>query len=302
MKSLELIKRELVRFFDYLLSEAFITAALTVFFKIIAIIIIAYLVIRLGKKIIERIFTPRENSPIRISKRREETLKKLIENTLVYTVYLLTILTLLQTVGIKIGPLLAGAGIAGLAIGFGAQNLVKDIISGFFIVFEDQFAVGDHVLVSDVEGNVEEIGLRTTKIKSFAGERYVIPNGNITQVTNFSIHNGIASALINLPYETDIERAKDVINKTSERMFRETDYFVEVPKLLGIESLDLSHYVVKVIGETAPDEQWEVGRYMREAYQKALYVDDLSLPAPRLIMYSNDEGQKEVDTHDKENI
>ena len=299
---MKLIKRELMRFFDYLLSEAFITAAFTLVFKIVAVIIIAYLVIRIGKKLIEKIFTPRENSPIRISRRREETLKKLIENTLVYTVYLLTILTLLQTVGIKIGPLLAGAGIAGLAIGFGAQNLVKDIISGFFIVFEDQFAVGDHVLVSDVEGNVEEIGLRTTKIKSFAGERYVVPNGNITQVTNFSIHNGIAVAMINLPYETDLERAKEIINQTSERMFEETDYFVEVPKLLGVESLDLSHYVVKVVGETAPDEQWEVGRYMREAYKKSLYVDDLSLPAPRLIMYSNDEEHKEVDTNGRKNI
>src|SRR5690625_635199 len=140
----------------------------------------------------------------RVSDRREKTLHKLLDNTLVYSIYIIVFMTILQTLGVKVGALLAGAGVAGLAIGFGAQSLVKDIIAGFFIVFEDQFSVGDYVSVSGAEGTVEEIGLRTTKIKSWTGERFVIPNGNISEVINYSIHNGLAIVDINIPYESDI--------------------------------------------------------------------------------------------------
>src|SRR5699024_12493934 len=97
-----------------------------------------------------------------------------------------------NVLGFNVGALLAGAGVAGLAIGFGAQNLVRDIISGFFIIFEDQFSVDDYVLVSGVEGTVEEIGLRTTKILSWTGEMNVLPNGDITQGTNYSVNNGLS--------------------------------------------------------------------------------------------------------------
>src|SRR5699024_10540910 len=100
---------------------------------------------------------------------------------------------------------------AGVAIGFGVQSLVRDVISGFFIVFEDQFSVGDYVIASGVEGEVEEIGLRTTKIKSCTGEQNVIPNGNITQVVNYSIHNCLAIVDINILYENDVTTAENII-------------------------------------------------------------------------------------------
>src|SRR5699024_12096078 len=108
----------------------------------------ASIIIKVSRKIIGRIFSQNKKKTMRMTERREKTLKKLIENALVYTVYTLAILTLLETIGIKIGPLLAGAGIAGLAIGFGAKSLVKDVISGFFIVFVDLFVVGDYVYVT----------------------------------------------------------------------------------------------------------------------------------------------------------
>src|SRR5690625_3614670 len=109
-----------------------------------------------------------------------------------YIVYFTAFIMILSTLGIEVMPLLAGAGVAGLAIGFGAQNLVRDVISGFFIIFEDQFSVGDYVGVAGIEGTVEEIGLRTTKVLSWTGEMNVVPNGDVTQVTNYSLHNGLA--------------------------------------------------------------------------------------------------------------
>src|SRR5690625_6943781 len=98
----------------------------------------------------------------------------------------------LETFDVNIGALLAGAGIAGLAIGFGAQSLVKDVISGFFIIFEDQFSVGDYILINNLEGTVEEIGLRTTKVQSWTGEQHIIQNGDISMVIIYSIHNGLS--------------------------------------------------------------------------------------------------------------
>ncbi|MDV2887601.1 mechanosensitive ion channel, partial [Alkalihalophilus pseudofirmus] len=107
-------------------------------------------------------------------------------------VYFIALMMVLSVFGIDAKALIAGAGVVGLAVGFGALSLVKDVISGFFIIFEDQFSVGDHIRVGEFEGNVETIGLRTTKLKSWTGELHILPNGNITEVTNFSVNNSIA--------------------------------------------------------------------------------------------------------------
>ncbi|WHT48712.1 mechanosensitive ion channel family protein [Sporosarcina thermotolerans] len=130
--------------------------------------------------------------PIRREERRERTLLKLLENTLSYVVYFSAILAILQEFNIDVKGLVAGAGVLGLAVGFGAQSLVKDVISGFFILFEDQFSVGDYVKIGTAEGMVEEIGLRTTKLKNFTGEIFILPNGTISQVVNYSMKNSLA--------------------------------------------------------------------------------------------------------------
>src|SRR5699024_4535882 len=124
------------------------------------------------------------------------------------------------------------------------------------IVFEDQFAVGDYVFISDVEGDVEEIGLRTTKIKDWTGERYVIPNGNISQVTNYSIHNGTQVVDVNIPYKNDVYNAQEIIESINKKVFNETDMFMTEPEIIGVQSLDVSHYIIRIISETSPGNQW----------------------------------------------
>lgn len=286
---MQFLKQEFNKILEILGSGEFWFSIFSFFFKIALILIMASIIIKVSRKIIRRIFSQNKKKTMRMTERRERTLKKLIENALVYTIYILVILTLLETVGIKIGPLLAGAGIAGLAIGFGAQSLVKDVISGFFIVFEDQFAVGDYVYVAGVEGDVEEIGLRTTKIKDWTGERYVIPNGNITQVTNYSIHNGVPVIDINIPYENDVYEAKKIIEDINQKVFQTTDVFLTEPEVIGVQTFDVSHYVIRIIAETAPGEQWSAERYLREVIQSELYSRGIAIPAPRLVMYSEKE-------------
>src|SRR5699024_3861621 len=123
--------------------------------------------------------------------RREQTLKNLLKNVLSYTIVFI-VMMILDTFHVPIKTMLAGAGVVGLAIGFGAQSLVRDVIAGFFIIFEDQYSVGDYIETDMIEGDVEVIGLRTTKLRSYYGQTYVIPNGKIEIVTNYSASNGFA--------------------------------------------------------------------------------------------------------------
>lgn len=259
------------------------------FFKIVIIIVLARLVIGIGRKVTEQLFQSKQRGPIRITARREATLKKLIQNMLSYIIYFMAFIMILDTVGIKIAPLLAGAGVAGLAIGFGAQNLVRDIISGFFIIFEDQFSVGDYIFTSGVEGTVEEIGLRTTKIQAWTGEQNVIPNGSITQVTNYSTHNGLAVVDINIPYESDIATAEHIIERVVVDLPSQYEEIVATPEILGVQTLEQSHYVIRVIAETLPVYQWAGARLIRKEVKEQLYKEGIEIPAPRLVMYSRNE-------------
>ncbi|HLR61213.1 MAG TPA: mechanosensitive ion channel family protein [Lentibacillus sp.] len=259
-------------------------------FKAIAILVIALIIVRVGNKVIGRIFESRSRGPLRITERREVTIKKLIQNSMKYTVYFIAFIMILDDAfGFDIGALLAGAGVAGLAIGFGAQNLVRDIISGFFIIFEDQFSVGDYILTAGAEGYVEEIGMRTTKIESWTGEQHVVPNGNVTQVTNYSIHNGLAIVDVNVPYENDVAAAEKIIGDVIKTLPDKHEEIVKVPEIFGVEVLDTSHFVLRVIAETLPSYQWKGARNIRKEIKEVLYKEGIQIPAPRLIMYSRNQ-------------
>ncbi|WP_461038765.1 mechanosensitive ion channel family protein, partial [Streptomyces mayteni] len=160
-----------------LMSGQFWAEALFVLFKIVLVLLIARIIIVVSDKTIQHLIKDREESRLKIDPRRTRTIGKLIRNIITYAINFIAILLILSQLNINLAPLLAGAGIVGLAIGFGAQSLVKDVITGFFIIFEDQFAVGDVIQVNQFKGTVEEIGLRVTKIRSWTGEVHILPNG-----------------------------------------------------------------------------------------------------------------------------
>ena len=286
---MNLLSNQWAKIWDYITGPELWVMLGKGFFRIVLIWILATLVIRVGRKVTEQLFQNKQRGPIRITARREATLKKLIQNMLSYVIYFIAFIMTLETVGIEIGPLLAGAGVAGLAIGFGAQNLVRDIISGFFIIFEDQFSVGDYVTISGVEGTVEEIGLRTTKVQSWTGEQNVIPNGNVTQVTNYSIHNGLAVVDINIPYENDIGVAEKIIEDVAKELPGKYEEIIEVPEIYGVQTLELSHFVIRVVAETEPVYQWAGARNIRKEVKERLYKEGIDIPSPRLVMYSRNE-------------
>jgi moderate conductance mechanosensitive channel len=278
---------------DFLNEKTWITIG-TGIIKIIIVVAVANIIIRIGKVTIHNIFKIRDRSPLRTSERREETLSKLLDNVLSYVIYFIAFMMILSVLGIDVKALLAGAGIVGLAIGFGAQSLVKDILSGFFIIFEDQFSVGDHIRVGQFEGDVEAIGLRTTKIKSWTGELHILPNGSINQVTNFSLNNSVAAIDVAIAYEEDIEKAERVIQELLEKLPEQYEDLVKTPDLLGIQSLGPSEIVLRIVAETLPMKHFYIARIIRKEIKLKLDENGIEIPFPRVVMYTRDgEQQKE---------
>ncbi|OZM56803.1 mechanosensitive ion channel protein MscS [Lottiidibacillus patelloidae] len=260
--------------------------------KILGIIIVSIIVIRIGKTAIRNMFKIKKKGVLELSEKREVTLVKLLENILTYTVYFISILMILELFDIPIKSLIAGAGIIGLAVGFGAQNLVKDIITGFFIILENQFAVGDYIRTSKFEGFVEEIGFRTTKIKSWTGELHIIPNGSIVEVTNFSIHNSIAVVDVGVAYEEDIHEAENVINDLLKELPDKYESMQKPPELLGVQNLGASDVVFRVIAEVKPMEHWKTARALRKEIKNRLDERNIEIPFPRIVMYNRKEEQE----------
>ncbi|WP_445489239.1 mechanosensitive ion channel family protein [Niallia sp. 03133] len=259
-------------------------------FKIVIILLVSTILIKLGKLAIKNIFKVRPHNAIRITERREATLVKLLENTLTYVVYFISAMTILSIFGINVQALLAGAGIVGLAVGFGAQSLVKDIITGFFIIFEDQFSVGDYVRVGSFEGVVEEIGLRTTKIKSYTGEVNILPNGSIVEVTNFSVNNSRAVVDVSIAYQGDISRAEKVIEEHLKTLENKYEQIVGTPELLGIQNIQAAEVVLRVVAETLPAQQVGVARLLRKEIKQVLDEHGIESPYPKLVMFSKPES------------
>ena len=244
---------------------------------------------KFGKRIIERLFLVRQRSPLSYDERRQNTLLKLLQNILTYAVYFAAILAILSTFGINVAGLVAGAGIVGLAVGFGAQSLVKDVITGFFIVFEDQFAVGDQVQIGQSMGVVIEIGLRTTKVKSYTGELHIIPNGNISEVINYSIYNSIALIDISVSYESDIQAVENIIKEFLQDLPNKYEELVNIPNLLGVQSLAASEVILRVVAETLPYQQHGVARKIRRDLKEYLEQKGIEIPYPKMVVYQSKE-------------
>ena len=189
---------------------------------IILIIIIASISVKLCNKLIDYIMLTKDNAnkkfKIKSNEKRSETLHKLIRSAIRYTIYFIAFFQILSTLGINTTSIVASAGIASVAIGFGAQSLVKDIISGFFIILEGQFDVGDEVKLYNqaafiADGSVMSLGLRSTKIRSGNGEIYFIPNGSINQVINYSLTYNLAEVKFSIQIDETIEAIEERIQK-----------------------------------------------------------------------------------------
>lgn len=262
--------------------------------KIIGIILGSMIVVRLAKKMIRKSFDLRMNIPGTMSQqteRRYRTILRLLQSVISYVVYFSAILAVLSVMEVKIAGLLAGAGIVGLAVGFGAQSLVKDVITGFFIIFEDQFGVGDYIKISEVEGTVLEIGLRTTKIKGVGGEINIIPNGSILEVINYSINNSIAVVDVSIAYSSNIEKAEQLIELYLADLADKHEAIVTVPTLLGVQNVVGAEVTLRISVETLPMQQFAVSRMIRRDIKDIFDDNNIEIPYPKMMVYERNNDQ-----------
>ena len=266
--------------------------------RVIIILVLAKVAIKVLETVVARIFDSRQHLKMEIDEARVNTLQSLLSSVIKYTVYFIAGTTILHTFGVQIGAMIATAGVGGLALGFGAQNLVRDIITGFFILFENQFSVGDYVEVDGSGGIVEEMALRVTKVRDFNGDLHIVPNGAINHVVNKS--NGKMRSWVNMSiaYEEDIERALEVLRQESEKLAQTEDRILEGPIVLGVTDLGDSDVVLSVLAKTVPMEQWAVEREMRKAYKLAFDREGIEIPYPRRVVYQRGNG-KQVETAPK---
>ncbi len=257
--------------------------------KIAGILVSTRLLLNLGHLIISQVFAKKELKDA-LNSGRLRTLEPLVKNALTYAAFFIAGLTILQVLNVNTSAILASAGILGLAVGFGAQNLVRDVISGFFIVFENQLAVGDYVETAGVVGVVEETGLRTCKIRQWTGQLHIVPNGEITRVTNYNRGYMLAVVTVGIAYEEDIDQAIAVLRQESERAYREIEGILEVPVVQGVVDLADSAVNIRTIARTRPGEQWNVERELRRRFKYALDQAGIEIPYPRMVVFQRHEN------------
>lgn len=243
--------------------------------RILLLIVIGRLLAWILHKSINKIVLEQLNVRHASQKRRITTIGKLLNNMVSYTIYFIIGLLVLSELGISLGPLIAGAGIAGIAIGFGAQSLVKDVITGFFIVLEDQFAVGDMISTGKFKGKVEVIGLRTTRIVNEKGEVHIVPNSLITEVTNFSLHAATVSLDIAIAYQGNLRYIMQIVKQCAESL--EHEKIIGQPTVLGIQQFDKDEIVMRIEVQCEATYEDTVKRYMNERFKLTLEEHSLQM-------------------------
>ncbi len=259
---------------------------------ILVITLIAVKIIRVISSKATKLFL-RKEADVEAQK-RAKTLSSVIRNVLNAFIYIVAFLTILRHLGIEIGPLLAAAGIAGLAIGFAGQSLVKDIINGFFILLWDQIRVGDVVRIAGEGGFVERINLKMTVLRDLAGNVHYIPNGNIDLVTNMTKEFSRYVFDIGVSYREDVDEVIEVIKKIDEEMRNDPEYkddILEPIEILGLNEFADSAVIIRARTTTMPIKQWRIGREFNRRLKKRFDEKDIEIPFPHVTLYMGEDKQ-----------
>lgn len=267
----------LEKFIDHLNVEEVL---FTFFTKLISILllIIAFVIVR---QVINYLFEKTVNRSLAFSRQkvaRQKTLAKLSHNVLNYTLYFCLFYWILSILGVPISSLLAGAGIAGVAIGLGAQGFLSDVVNGFFILLENQFDVGDIINVGAVSGTVTNVGIRTTQIHDFDGTLHFIPNRNITIVSNKSRSNMRAQIDIPLFVHTNLDQISDIVTKINEEYVSKHPAIVGEPTVFGPTTNANGQFVYRINIFTQNGAQFDIYAEFYKLYQKAILEEGIDLP------------------------
>lgn len=228
------------------------------------------------------------------ARQRATTLATVLVSLFTGVLWFVGFLLVLGEIDIDLAPLLAGAGVAGIAIGFGAQSLIRDLLSGFFIVLEDQYAVGDIVDLEHAVGEVERINLRFTRLRDYQGKVWFIPNGEVRRVGNLSKLWSKAVLDVGIAYEDDIERAQAAMIAAANDVRAadvENATIIDEPQVLGVEQLGANSVVLRMVVRTEPGEQWSVARAIRARIKARFDSEGIEIPFAQSVVRFRSEGQ-----------
>lgn len=253
--------------------------------RVVAVLALSFAVVKLGDSLISQFSQKAVKSRgARGTDSRTNTLSGLLRSALRYAVGTVALLTLLDLAGIDTKALLGGAAILGVAIGFGAQNLVKDVIAGFFIIYERQYDIGDYITAAGLSGVVEEVGLRTTRLRDWSGDVHIIPNGLVDKTTNKSRAGSRALVEVAIAPAEDVRKAMAVIQAVCEQMAKEFPVITDGPTILGLSAFDSSGAAIQVWARTRPLEQFAVERELRLRIKEALQNAGVEMPYQRVMI------------------
>ncbi|MBA2731008.1 MAG: mechanosensitive ion channel family protein [Euzebyaceae bacterium] len=290
--------------------------------KIVAVLIVAWLLNRVLKRAIKR-FTRRlatggvqrlgrlqrraplaDTSPMDLSRAamRTETVGGVLNSVSTFFVWAIATFLVIGALGFQLGPLLAGAGIAGVALGFGAQRMVQDFLAGIFVILEDQYGIGDIVDLRDsigspgASGTVEAISLRTTRIRDLEGTVWHVPNGEIRTAGNKSQQWARSLLDIGVAYDTNVDHATGVLKRVADRLWQDQEFgpfIIEEPEVWGLERFDADQVTLRMVLKVQPARQWEVNRELRRRIKDAFDAEGIEIPFPqRTVWMRNDSERK----------
>jgi moderate conductance mechanosensitive channel len=281
--------------------------------RIVVILVVTYLIVRVSRRLIKRTVEPLRNEttrrrittfrqktglslldtneiPTARRMQRAETMASVLRSVVAIVIWSIAVLVVLSELGIDLAPLLAGAGVLGVALGFGAQSVVRDFLAGTFMLLEDQFGVGDVIDVGDANGTVEGLSLRTTRLRDVEGVVWHVPNGEIHRVANKSQQWSRAVLDVPVALDTNIPDAKRVIKETADEVWREAPWSTMIlgePEVWGVEELGVHGVVIRLVVKTRPLEQWGVARELRGRIKAAFDRAGIAVPPPSV---ANDGG------------
>ncbi len=262
--------------------------------RVLVTLVLAWLAMKVLLKLLERLEkhlireSREDGEPPSESRKRIETLTRLLRKAALLTLWIAIGLVLLKDLGVEIGPLIAGAGIAGVAVGFGAQSLVRDIIAGFFIILENQIRVGDVAIINGTGGLVEKINFRTTILRDQGGVVHIYPNGTITTLSNMTNEWSAYVFEIGVAYKENTDRVVETMREVGDAMREEPRFgrlILEAPEIFGVDKLGDSAVVIKGRIKTKPIRQWEVGREFLRRIKLAFDEKGIEIPFPHRSVY-----------------
>ena len=271
--------------------------------RVALILFVAWIVTKLIRKFLQRFErqlisrSKAQGEPLSESEKRIDTILKLVRQATLLVLWITVGLIVLKQIGVEVAPILASAGIVGVAVGFGAQNLVRDVISGFFIILENQIRVGDVAIINGTGGLVEHINFRTTVLRDASGTVHIFPNGTITTLSNMTNEWSGYVFEIGVAYKENTDQVVEVMHAVGQELFADqkfSELMLGEPEVFGVDKLDDSAVIIKGRIKAKPARQWDVGREYLRRIKLAFDAKGIEIPFPQRTVYL---GDKPLDVH-----